>query len=78
MPGREIALDTTPHPVRAAETRSGGPFVREAFEMAIWTVSLIIVVSLFLLITEKIPVDLTAIGMMVALTVTGTLPPQTP
>ena len=43
--------------------------------MEIWTISLIIVVSLVLLITEKIPVDLTAIGMMAALMVTGVLTP---
>lgn len=43
--------------------------------MAIWIVSLILVVSLILLITEKIPVDLTAIGIIVALMVTRILTP---
>ena len=43
--------------------------------MEIWTVSLILGATLVLLITEKIPIDLTAIGIVVALMVTGILPP---
>ena len=43
--------------------------------MAIWIVSLILVVTLILLITEKIPVDLTAIGIMAALMIARILTP---
>ncbi|MCF8080403.1 MAG: SLC13 family permease [Desulfobacterales bacterium] len=43
--------------------------------MAIWIVSLILISTLVLLITERIPVDLTAIGIVVALMVTGILTP---
>ena len=43
--------------------------------MSIWIVSTILVVALYLLITEKIPVDLTAIGIIVALMVSRVLSP---
>jgi di/tricarboxylate transporter len=43
--------------------------------MAIWIVSLIIGATLYLLITEKIPIDLTAIGIIVALMLTRVLTP---
>ena len=41
--------------------------------MSIWIVSLILVVTIFLLITEKIPIDLTALGIIAVLMVTGIL-----
>jgi di/tricarboxylate transporter len=44
--------------------------------MMIWFVSIIIVVTIYLLITERIPIDLTAIGIIVSLMVTGILEPQ--
>ena len=37
--------------------------------MSIWIVSAILVVTLYLLITEKISVDLTALGVMVTLVI---------
>jgi di/tricarboxylate transporter len=43
--------------------------------MSIWIVSAILISAIVLLITEKIPVDLTAIGIIVALMATGTLTP---
>jgi len=43
--------------------------------MSIWIVSLILVVTIYLLITEKIPVDVTAIGIIVVLMATRILPP---
>ncbi len=43
--------------------------------MAIWIVSLIIVVFVVLLITERIPLELTAIGMRAALMLSGVLNP---
>jgi di/tricarboxylate transporter len=43
--------------------------------MSIWIVSLIIGATLFLLFTEKLPIDLTAIGIMVALMLTRVLTP---
>ena len=43
--------------------------------MAIWIVSAILLATLILLITEKLPVDLTAIGIIVALMITRTLAP---
>lgn len=43
--------------------------------MAIWVMSIILIVALILLITEKLPHDLTAIGIMVSLMVTGILSP---
>ncbi|MBE0583954.1 MAG: SLC13/DASS family transporter, partial [Desulfofustis sp.] len=43
--------------------------------MEIWIISLILVVVLYLLVTEKISVDLTAIGIVVALVVSGLLTP---
>ncbi|MCK8601647.1 SLC13 family permease [Desulfoferrobacter suflitae] len=43
--------------------------------MAIWFVSLILAATIFLLITEKIPIDVTAVGLMVVLMVTRILSP---
>ncbi|CAB1060036.1 Sulfate permease, Trk-type [Olavius sp. associated proteobacterium Delta 1] len=43
--------------------------------MLIWLVTLILVVAMLLLITEKLPVDLTSIGIIVVLTTTGILTP---
>ncbi len=44
--------------------------------MMIWIVSAILIVTLFLLISEKVPVDLTAIGIMVALMISRVLTPN--
>jgi di/tricarboxylate transporter len=44
--------------------------------MTIWIVSLILVLAIILLITEKIPIDLTALGIIVALLATGVLSAQ--
>lgn len=44
--------------------------------MDIWIVSLVLVVALVLFVTEKIPVALTAIGIMVALVVSRILDPK--
>jgi len=44
--------------------------------VSIWIVSIILLVALTLLITEKAPVDRTAIGIMVALALTGILTPR--
>ena len=43
--------------------------------MTIWLVTLILVVAMLLLITEKVPVDLTSLGIIVVLAVTGILTP---
>lgn len=43
--------------------------------MGIWIVSIILIFTLILLITEKVRVDLTAMGIMVSLMVTGILTP---
>ena len=43
--------------------------------MAIGAVTILLVLALILLITEKVPVDVTAIGLMVALAATGILTP---
>jgi len=43
--------------------------------MAVWMVTAILILTLILLITEKLPVDLTAIGIMVALMTSGILSP---
>jgi len=43
--------------------------------MIIWLVTLILVIAMLLLITEKLPVDLTSIGIIVVLTITGILTP---
>ena len=43
--------------------------------MEIWIVSAILVVALYFLISEKITVDLTAIGIIVALMVSRVLSP---
>jgi di/tricarboxylate transporter len=43
--------------------------------MSIWIVSILLILTLILLITEKLPIDLTAMGIMVALMVTGILTP---
>jgi len=37
--------------------------------MSVWIVSAILIVTLYLFITEKVPVDLTAIGIMVVLVI---------
>jgi di/tricarboxylate transporter len=42
----------------------------------IWIVSVLLVATLVLLVTEKLPVDLTAVAVMVALMVTGVLSPS--
>jgi di/tricarboxylate transporter len=44
--------------------------------MDIWSISVILLLTLYLLITEKISVDLTAIGIMVLLVVTNILTPK--
>ena len=44
--------------------------------MAIWLVTAILIVTLVLLITDKAPVDLVAVGIMVSLAVTGILQPN--
>ena len=44
--------------------------------MAVWIVTAILVITLFLCITEKISVDLLAIGIMVALVITRVLTPK--
>ena len=44
--------------------------------MSIWIISAILIITLFLLITEWIPVDLTAIGIMVALVLCRILSPK--
>jgi len=43
--------------------------------MAIFMISLILIVTLYLLITEKLPVDVTALGVIVVLMTTRILPP---
>jgi di/tricarboxylate transporter len=43
--------------------------------VSVWIVSLILIVVLYLFVTEKVPVDLTAIGIMVALVISGILTP---
>jgi di/tricarboxylate transporter len=43
--------------------------------MGIWIVSVLLVVTVYLLISERIPIDLTAIGIIVALTLSGVLKP---
>ncbi len=44
--------------------------------MDIWTISAILLVTIYLLITEKISVDLTAVGIMVILIISGILTPR--
>jgi di/tricarboxylate transporter len=44
--------------------------------MTIWLVTAILLVTLVLLISDKAPVDLVAVGIMVTLAVTGVLEPQ--
>ena len=44
--------------------------------MLIWLMTLILVVAMLLLITEKLPVDLTSLGILVVLTVTDILTPR--
>jgi di/tricarboxylate transporter len=44
--------------------------------MAIWLVTIILVIAMLLLITERLPVDLTSIGIMVALILSGILTPK--
>jgi di/tricarboxylate transporter len=43
--------------------------------MAIWLVTLILIVAILLLITEKLPVDLTSIGIIAVLAISGILTP---
>ena len=43
--------------------------------MTIWLVTVILVMAMLLLISEKLPVDLTSIGIMVVLTISGILAP---
>jgi di/tricarboxylate transporter len=43
--------------------------------MTIWLVTLILVVAMLLLISERLPVDLTSIGVIVVLTISGILAP---
>ena len=43
--------------------------------MTIWFISLILALTIFLLITEKIPIDVTAVGLLVVLMATGILDP---
>jgi di/tricarboxylate transporter len=43
--------------------------------MDVWFISALIIITLVFLVTEKFPVDLTAIGVMVVLMVTGILTP---
>jgi di/tricarboxylate transporter len=43
--------------------------------MTIWLVTLILILAMLLLISEKLPVDLTSIGIIVVLTVSGILAP---
>ena len=43
--------------------------------MSVWIVSAILVITLYLLVTEKVPVDLTAIGIMVVLMISRVLTP---
>src|SRR5210317_219439 len=43
--------------------------------MTIWLMTLILVVAMLLLIAEKLPVDLTSIGIIVVLAVSGILAP---
>jgi di/tricarboxylate transporter len=50
--------------------------VFRGYQMDIWIVSLLLVSTLYLLISEKISIDVTAIGIMVALMVTGILAPK--
>jgi di/tricarboxylate transporter len=44
--------------------------------MTIWLVTAILLIAMLLLITERLPVDLTSIGIMVALILTGILTPK--
>lgn len=43
--------------------------------MAVWIVTAVLVVTVYLLISERIPIDLTAIGIMVVLTLSGLITP---
>ena len=44
--------------------------------MAIWMVTIILLLTLYFLITEKIPIDLTAVGLIVVLMTSGLLKPS--
>ena len=44
--------------------------------MEIWLVTIILIVAMILLVTEKLPVDLTSIGIMVVLVISGILAPR--
>ena len=52
------------------------PRARGCIKMDIWIISAILLLTLYLLITEKISVDLTAIGIMVLLVVSRILTPK--
>jgi len=43
--------------------------------MIVWTISLILAVTIFLLVTERIPIDVTAVGLLVVLMASGILSP---
>ena len=43
--------------------------------METWIVTIVLVATVYFLISEKIPIDLTAIGIIVVLTVSGLLTP---
>jgi len=42
----------------------------------IWLVSIILALTIFLLVTEKVPMDVTAVGLLVVLMATGILSPE--
>ena len=44
--------------------------------MEIWLVTAILIGAMILLVTEKLPVDLTSIGIIVVLVLTGILAPK--
>ncbi|MBW2431461.1 MAG: anion permease, partial [Deltaproteobacteria bacterium] len=44
--------------------------------MEIWLVTAILIVAMILLVTERLPVDLTSIGIMVVLVLSGILAPK--
>lgn len=43
--------------------------------MEIWIVTILLIITLYLLVSEALPVDLTSIGIMVALMISGILTP---
>lgn len=44
--------------------------------MTIWLVTIVLIAAMLLLVTERLPVDLTSIGILVVLAVTGILTPK--